>query len=242
MSRLFLFVPLPLLLLSSCLADYPVTVEVSLAEIHPFEEVSGAFFWHELTYFDGEEIKTVHVPTGERSVEVDVRSGSLAVFVFTPLGSLGPIGAFYEPGDDKTVRAIGDEGSFASMLLYVAGYRPDAVSRLSVRNLREYNTDLSALDEVEFMTDLVNGTVYKGQLALASKDTVEIDTVPSGEWVSERYDVESFSLSISGRTVYLELYPGDYHYACFERSMLLEVIYDEDGDVTSSVTALSTWW
>lgn len=242
MNKLLLSLVMLPFLLSSCETDLPVTVEVCLKEQHPFEEYTGAFFWHELTYFDGKEIKTMHVPTGQRSVELEVRSGSLCVFVFTPLGSLGPIGGFYEPGDDRTVYAIGDEGSFAAMLLYVAEYRPEAVSQLSVRNLREYYTDLAALDEVEFMADLADGTVYKGQLSLAEQATVELDTVPSGEWISERYDVSSFSLEVSGRTVYLELFPGDYHFACFGRSMLLEVIYSEDGDTVTSVTALDEWW
>lgn len=228
-------------LLSSCLIDYPVTVTVALKEPHPFEEYTGVPFSHVLTYFDGEDIHTVYVPTGQRSCEVQVRSGSLCVFSFSPLGELGPIGAFYEPGDDTTVYAIGEEGSFADLLLYVAGYRPEAVRRLSVSNLRSYYTDLSALDEVSFMEDLADGTVYKGQLKLSEMAACQIDSIPSGEWISERYDVESFTVSISGRSLSLRLYPGDYHYACFERSLLLEVIFTEDGDVSTTVTALPEW-
>lgn len=239
-----MLLPLSLLpfLLSSCLIDYPVTVTVALEELHPFEELSGAYLWHELTYFDGEEIKTVYVAAGERRCSLQVRSGSLCVFSFSPLGELGAIGGFYEPGDEGAVSCVGDDGSFADLLIYVAEYRPEAVRRLSVRNLRESYPDLMALDEVSFMEDLADGTVYKNQLTLSEKATVTIDSVPSGEWVSERYDVDSFTVNISGRSVSLSLYPGDYHFACFARSMLLEVICTEDGEVSTTITALPEWW
>ena len=103
--------------LSSCTFESTIPITLSIAEEHPFEELYGKDMWYELSYADGRETKTVHIAPGIRDVTVQVYSGGLRMFVMKPLGELGAIGGFFEPGDDSHVALISEEGEFADILL-----------------------------------------------------------------------------------------------------------------------------
>ena len=233
------YLPL-ILLLSSCLIEFPETVTLVI-EDHPFETATGSYMWYTLEYFDGDGIKTVHVPSGERKIKVRVKTGGLRVFSMRPMGQFPPCGGFYEPGDDGPVHIRCDDGSFASMLLTAAELRKDAVSALCVSELRKDYPDLASVDEVEFMKDLFDGALYKGQIKLNRKTTVTLTSFPEGRWISSSYDVPSFTTVFSGRPVYLSLYPGVYSFACFERKLIASVILTENGEVSTMLSSLPDW-
>ena len=206
MKALFLVSAIALALIA-CSIDIPYTVTLRIADDHPFEILASEDMWYTLRYFDGKGIIERYIPASERTIEdVPVYTGGLRPFILIPLGTLGPIGGFYEPGKGDYIELKSEYGSFAEMLIGAAGYRPEAVSRISMSAIIRDYPDLALIDEIGFLDDLFEGTLRKGQLMLYERDIIMLDSVPEGEWVSERYDTPSFSVAFSGRPVYLSLH------------------------------------
>lgn len=231
MSALLL---LSLLAVSSCSIETPIPVTLIIAEEHPFEELYGKDLWYELSYFDGKEIRTVHVERGERRVTVSVYSGGLRVFSMKPLGELGPIGGFFE-GGDETVYLTSESGDMADILISAFSYRPDAVSRLSMDKVREVNPDFSSIDQSKFLSDLFDGTLNADTIAVYEKASIAFDSIPEGDWISERYGVPSFHVDITDSEVVFDIYPGVYRYIEKDRALLLTVIYTEEGEASATI-------
>lgn len=221
--------------LSSCTFESTIPVTLSIAEEHPFEELYGKDMWYELSYADGRETKTVHIAPGIRDVTVQVYSGGLRMFVMKPLGELGAIGGFFEPGDDSHVALISEEGEFADILLSAFEYRPDAVSRLSMKKVKAANRDLSEIDQTAFLTALFDGKLNPNTITRYAKGNIAFDSIPEGEWISERYENPSFSVEWSGEEIIFDIYPGVYRYIEKERSLLLTIIYTEDGEHSATI-------
>ena len=229
-----------LLFLSSCSYEPWVDVELVIPEQHPFEDAFSESMWFTLSYFNGERIVDEHIPKGSRNVSVKVRSGGLAVFSFRPIGELGAIGGFYEPGDERRVNVLPEYGAFAEMLLNAASYRAEPVSRLSVREVLSAVDDIQAIDETEFLRDIFNGTLGYG-IKLNDKYLVRYDSIPEGVWISERFDIPSFEIDFTGESVSLMLYPGVYRYAEVSRRLLLTVIIDEEGEGSFMMSGIPLW-
>ena len=227
-------------LAASCTFTHPVLVDIVIPEEHPFEAAFSETMWFTLSYFDGEDIIEKHIPKGRRRIQVAVHSGSLAVFSLRPLGELGALGGFFEPGDDRTVIMLGEYGSFAEMLLRAASYRPDAVSRLSMSAVLAECPDLQAADEISFMEDIFNGTLSYG-ITENGKIAFMLDSLPSGSWIPERYDLQPFTVLFSGRSQQFLLYPGVYRYAEASRDLLLILSVLEDGSISHMITAMPSW-
>ncbi len=229
-----------LLSLPACSVRHTVPVEIAIPEDHPFETGERNLLWFTLLFFDGESIREMHIPAGERRVAVSVKSGCLAVFSLKALGELGSLGGFHEPGDGGEVIMLPEYGAFSEMLLRAASYRAEPVARLSMSMVLDSGVDLQAVDESSFLADVFSGTLSKG-ITLNGKESITIDTIPSGEWVSERYDIPSFSVPFSGRPAHFLLYPGVYRYAELERNLLLTIAVMEDGEISSIVSPLPVW-
>ena len=236
--RLLLFISF--LVLSSCSFQHDVTVTLVVPEYHPFEIAADSEFWYTLTYFDGRTINERHIPKGTRTLNVRVKAGGLSVFSLKPLGELGSLGGFYEPGESQEVHMLSENGSFSDMLLSAASYRPDSVRRLSIVKVMEEVDDLQSIDEPLFLEDVFNGTLGYG-ITISDKTGMSSDTIPEGVWVSERYDVPSFEVPFSSRPVHFLLYPGVYRYAEFDKSLLLTVIITEEGETSEMFSELPLW-
>ena len=202
-------------LLPSCSLETSIPVTLSIAEEHPFEALYGEDLWYELSYYDGTVIRTVHVGKGIRDITVSVTSGGLRAFVMKPLGELGPIGGFFEPGGSCHVSLTSENGEMADLLLSAFSYRPDAVSRLSMEKVRK--------------------ALNPKALSLYEEGHIAFDSIPEGTWVSERYEVPSFSVGMSGEEVPFDIYPGVYRYIEKERALLLTVIYTEEGEASATI-------
>ena len=213
------------LLLPSCSLETSIPVTLSIAEEHPFEALYGEDLWYELSYTDGKDTKTVHIGKGQREIAVSVYSGGL----------LGPIGGFFEPGESCHVSLTSENGEMADLLLSAFSYRPDAVSRLSMEKVRKENPDLSSIDQAIFLSDLFDGTLNPKALSLYEEGHIAFDSIPEGTWVSERYEVPSFSVGMSGEEVPFDIYPGVYRYIEKERALLLTVIYTEEGEASATI-------
>lgn len=227
-------------LAASCTFTHPVPVEIVIPEEHPFEAAFSETMWFTLSYFDGKEIIEKHIPKGKRSISVTVRSGSLSVFSLRPIGELGALGGFFEPGDDRTVMMLGEYGSFAEMLLRAASFRPEAVGRLSMEAVLAECPDLQAADEISFMEDIFNGTLSYG-ITENEKISFTLDSLASGFWVPERYDLQPLDVPFSGRPQQLLLHPGVYRYAEVSRKLLLILSVSEDGSISHMITAMPSW-
>ncbi len=225
-----------LILLASCSPELSESVEIILAEEHPYESVADRAFSYTLYYFDGKRTGAMHMPAGTRRARIAVRKGSLSVFAAVPEGDLGPIGGFYE-GDGPVLLKC-EDGSFAQMLIRAAEYRREAVERLSVRNLKASYPYLPEIDETAFLEDLFDGTLTASSVKTAEAEPRCFSAIPRGQWMSERYDIPSFEVAFTARPVYLMLRPGVYRFANWEKELLLTVAVDEKGESSASVTAL----
>ena len=238
--KIFLLLLIGIIFLSSCSFEHWIDVHLLIPEQHPYEVAFSETLWFSLSYFDGEKIVDKHIPKGKRTLNVRVKAGSLAVFSFRPLGELGALGGFFEPGDDHFVTILPEYGSFAEMLLRAAEYRSEPVSRLSMKKVLSSVPDLQAVDESSFLLDIFNGTLGYG-ISLNEKTAVRFDSIPRGEWISERYDIPSFSVAFSGDVVSFMLYPGVYRYVQKEMELLLTIILDEKGDASMMISRLPLW-
>ena len=239
-SMKYILLLILVVVLSSCTLRHRTDVTLVIPETHPLEEVFSETFWFTLTYFDGEKLEERHIPKGTRRISVSVRSGGLSVFSLKPLGELGAIGGFFEPGDRRTIHLLPEYGTFSEMLLRAASYRAEPVFLLSMRRVIDTVSNLQAVDESSFLKDIFDGTLGYG-ITLNEKIAVHFDSIPRGEWISERYDIQSFSVAFSGDNVTLLLYPGVYRYAEKTLRMLLTVIVEETGDSAMMITALPSW-
>ena len=228
------------LFISSCTISPRIPVELVVPESHPFEDAFAKDMWYTLTYFDGRGIIDLHVPVGTRRMRVYVRSGALSVFALSPLGELGELGGFFEPGSSRIVRMLPEHGAFAAMLLRAASYRPEPVAMLSMEAVLAEVPDLQAVDEPSFMEDIFDGTLSYG-ITLNEKIHINLDSLPEGEWIPERFDVLPISVPFSGHWIDLMLYPGVYRYAEVDRKLLLTIIVSEDGEASSIITAVPMW-
>ena len=236
----YLFLVLSVVLLSSCSYSHWREIELIIPETHPFEDAFSETLWFTLEYFDGERIEERHVPKGMRRIRVRVRAGCLSVFAFRPLGELGAVGGFFEPGDDSVVYILPEHGAFSEMLLRAAAYRPEPVARLSMNAVLANVEDLQAVDESAFLADVFNGTLGYG-IPMNERKTVHFDSIPRGIWISERYDIPSFQVGFSGDHVNLMVYPGVYRYAEADLGMLLTVIVEDDGEASMMITSIPVW-
>ena len=210
------------LIVLSCSVEVPYTVTLRIADDHPFEILASEDMWYILRYFDGKGVVERYIPASTRTIkDISVYTGGLRPFVVIPLGTLGPIGG---------------------MLIGASEYRPEAVSRLSVSAILKDYPDLALIDELEFLDDLFSGTLRKGQLKLYERDVIMLDSVPEGEWVSERYDTPSFSVVFSGRPVYLELHPGVFRFMNWKRGLLLTIAVTEEWERSANISKSPVWY
>lgn len=228
------------MIMVSCRIETPAYVTVRIAEEHPFEDMMRNDMWHTLIYFDGRDIIREHVPWGVREVSIRVYSGGLRPVVMVPIDVLGPIGGFFE-GNGDTVILRAEDGSFAEMLIRAAEYRPDAVSMLSMENVRKAQPYLADIDESAFLEGLYNGTLSSSSIKSFESKPLMFELIPSGTWISERYDVPSFDVEFSGQTVYLSFRPGVYRFGCLARSLLLTIAVDEEFETTEYISVFPSW-
>lgn len=226
--------------LSSCSFSHEVPITLVIPEQQPFEIASEKDFWYTLTLFDGKSILEMHIPSGMRTIELRVQAGGLAVFALKPIGELGSLGGFYEPGGERVISMLAENGSFADMLIGAASYRPDAVRRLSIQKVLETADNLQCIDEPSFLEDVFNGTLGYG-ITFSDKIGFSSDTIPEGEWLSSRYDVRSFTVPFSGRPVHFLLYPGIYYYAQFDKNLLLTLVITEEYETSLMFSELPLW-
>ena len=158
------------LLLSSCSLDIPIPVTLVIGEEHPFEELFSRDLWYTLSYFDGREERIIHIDQGTREITVRVYSGGLRAFSMKPMGELGPIGGFFEPGDDGVVYLKGSSGDLAEQMVSALSYRNDAVERLIPEGLwvsERYDTPSFA---VEMSGDETVFDIYPGAYRYICKE------------------------------------------------------------------------
>ena len=212
------------LLLPSCSLETSIPVTLTIAEEHPFEALYGEDLWYELSYYDGTVIRTVHVGKGIRDITVSVTSGGLRAFVMIPATAA-----------DTMTRC--PASSFrATPAPIPAPVSPEPVEiPIDFDALREENPDLSSIDQAIFLSDLFDGTLDPKALSLYEEGHIAFDSIPEGTWVSERYEVPSFSVGMSGEEVPFDIYPGVYRYIEKERALLLTVIYTEEGEASATI-------
>lgn len=217
-------------LLSSCSLEIKKEITVALFSSLSWEEEMGKEMWFTVKYFDGKSVVTEYLPFPRRELTLSVFPSSLAVFVFYPLGTLSPLGGFWEEGDVKRVYVESQFGYFASMLVEAAEVMPEAVRELSVRALRKKNHDLGALERESFLSSLFKGTLNTSSPALSKKFHVPLEGVLSGNWVSLSSHSSSFTLISSGDKETLFLLPGIWYYLNKDRDLILEIVLSDNGE------------
>ncbi len=218
------------LLLISCSYEVKRNVRVSLYSYLSWEEETGDEMWFSVRYFDGNEVETAYLSAGERAITLSVSPSSLSVFVFYPLGSLAPLGGFWEPGNEMTIYVEPQYGYFAQMLVDAAETMREAVRELSINAIKKDNPDLGALKREDFLLSLYSGTLSKKAAKLSKRFAVPLEGVLSGYWISLFSHSYSFTLNRGGDERELYLLPGIWYYLNKERSLILEIVITDDGE------------
>lgn len=230
-----------LLFFSSCSFEMKTKVTVALYDDLTWEQVTGKSMWFKVRYFDGESVKTEYLSEGERSLTLEVRGATLAVFAFYPLGELSPLGGFWEGGDGRKVYVQSPWGYFAAMLIDAAETMPESVRELSVRALKFDNPDLGAINRGDFLSSLYSGTLSSSSITLSKKYSVPLDGVLNGYWESLFAHTSSFSIKRTGDGMTLSLLPGIWYYLNPERKMMLEIVISDKGEYWVKHKAMPKW-
>ena len=90
------------------------------------------------------------------------------------------------------------------------------------------------------MEDIFNGTLSYG-ITENEEIPFTIDSLASGSWIPERYDLQPIDVPFSGRPQQMLLYPGVYRYAEVSRNLLLILSVSEDGSISHMITAMPSW-
>ncbi len=241
MRRIFLLALYSLFLLSSCTLEIKKEITVSLFSDLSWEEETGESMWFKVRYFDGESVKTDYLYADERSIKVEVSPSSLSVFAFYPLGTLTPLGGYWEPGREDKVYVEPQLGYFAQMLVDAAETLPVAVKELSIDAVRADNPDLGAIKRESFLSTLYSGELTKSKIELSKKYTVPLDGVLSGYWISLFGHSSSFSFIGNGEGRTLSLLPGIWYYLNKERDLILEIVISDDGEYWVKHKAKPKW-
>ena len=225
-----------LLFLSSC-SFFPsdVTISCTIPADHPYEQISGRAMWHKLIYFDGKEVHTTTLSSNVRKFKLRVKSGGLRVVVVIPLGKLSPLGGFYEDGDDRNIRLYSEYGSFANMLISASEQRPEVVSRLSIRALKNIGKELGTIEQTSFLENLFDGKLSESNIVNAPYFHPKLTSIPDGYWVSDSVRAESF---YNDDSVELSLFAGVYNYWNVDKNLLLTIVISEDGRFYTSMNRL----
>lgn len=228
-------------LLSSCTFAPPLEVIASPYSDTPWEEVTGREIWYKAYWFDGREVHTEYLDRGVWSIKAKVYPDSLAAFVFIPLGTLSPIGGFWEMGDGGKVWLTPEEGSFAEMIIDTASLYPEVTGTLRISRLKEVVPDLGAIDKESFIISLLEGSLDSKEIKLSKKYKVPLDGVMKGKWVSLYSHTQTIVISNAYDTGTVSLFPGVYHYLNLERNLMLTITLESDGRYWTRLSPPPSW-
>lgn len=224
------------LVLSSCsmhIEPYK-SVEVRIDDMHPYEEHGGDSIWYTLRYYDGEKIVEERLKEGTLFFDIKIKSGGLRPISVTPLGTLYPLGGFYEDGDD-VVYLDYDYGPLAEVMLSAVDYAPRAVDEFSFKWLRDTGLDIRIIDQSSFLEMLYDGSLKEEDIKYYKRYEYDADNFPSGYWVSDSPYVYSFNVRRAGDKIHMVLFPGVYSFWCKERGVLSVLLLDDDGSLYSTM-------
>ena len=238
--KVFFFSIIMIMIITSCSFSFWKEVTVTI-EPHPFEEASGHGMWYIVRYFNGKEVISETLSPWTRNFRIRILAGGLRPIAVYPLGSLSPLGGFYEPGSGSVVLKSAD-GPFASLLINASEYRPEAVSSLSISWLRRRYWDLSIIDQESFLQSLFDGTVSYEKIELSKLFHPSLEMLPSGHWISDSDRADSFTISSSGEALKMPLFSGSYSFWNMERSLLFTIIIVEDGRYYTKMENLTPFW
>lgn len=233
-----LIIVLLLFTLVSCVYYPERQVTASLYSLNPWEEKTGTLMWHKARVFDGEKVYELFLDEWTRDIQLTTHSGKLAIVAFYPLGTLTPVAAFWEEGDELLLYP--ENGRFASALLDAASYEPEIVSQISIKEILKNYPDLDGIDRVEFLEKLYEGNV--DNLNIAKKFRVPLDGVPSGRWESLSALSEALIITGVDEEGSVLLFPGVWYYLSVERKLMLTITISEDGEFFTRLSSPPKWY
>jgi len=220
-----------LLLLSvlalGCESEESVPITVAFPKETLWEYEYGSSFWYSLEYFDGEDVKSRFVFSGEKEVTVYVHPESTCVFSARALSSLNAIGGGYSPGDEGPVSLKRDEGIAASVLIDSVAYARDFVREIN------YKSFIAAIpkhvNEDKLYAAILDGSFTgKSVSAYPKSFSISLDGLKGGRWIGESDEDETFIVE-NGESKTLSLCPGIHWFLNVESKIGRMVAVYEDG-------------
>lgn len=223
-----------ILALCLCLScDVSRSIEVTLAEDHPWEIVSGRRFWYTIIYADASGVHKQQLPIGSRSFTIDfLRSGTTIIAAY-PLGSGIPLGGAHHAGvDGQSIELTFVNGPLARNLIQVAQRWPKPVSQANFTYLANEISYIDprglCIDWTRLSRDVVEGRVDTNSFISGSAVDVAVSDIPPGRWVSEAVTVDSFYAFFSTETTIQGLTPGVHRFLNLDHMLELRIVIPDD--------------
>ncbi|MFA5467569.1 MAG: hypothetical protein WC224_00755 [Sphaerochaetaceae bacterium] len=217
-----------LILLTNC--ENGISVEVVIGETHPWEDFCGRRFWYTLVYQIDGNLEQLVIPINSRGVRLQLPYGKTSIFVAYPLGKGTPLGGAFE--GSKEVKLYYAQGPLAEALLNLSKFYHAPLDFLSFEKLSalvlEMRSSGDGFDWNSLAKDVVNDTLSSKSLKMVPLESVTLNDLPVGYWVSEKRCFPSFFSFIDKECVVKELPVGVVRYLNFDLSLELRIIVSPD--------------
>ncbi len=228
-------------LTASCSLFLEDEITLYLPSSIPLEVLSGESIYYTLTYFDGENIKSFHVPLHERTVRVNVKKGALSLFLIYPADEYTPLASYYEIGMKKSISFAYTTSSLIEFLVTVAEERPYIVANLSLSALFEKYTG-DEIDKEEFLSLLEKGKLTLSSDVRAKQIEVSLNSLIKGRWISDRDDMDEIVVYESGESISISFYEGVYIYVHEDLEQMLTLVITSSGESLGKVSSFAAWY
>ena len=226
--------------LTSCSFLTEEEVTLNLPSSIPVEAMSGESIYYTLFYFDGEGIRSLHVPSHVRKVKISVKKGRLSLFLIYPAEGFTPLSSYHEPGMDRSVSSFCfSSSSLIEFLMDIALYSSEVVGNLSLSPLLScYSGD--EISKSRFLSLLESGKLSLSSDLKGELFEVKLENLIYGRWTSDRDDISD--VVVSSGEVTLSLYEGSYVFIHEDMSMIVNILVLEDGSSVSKVAQFPSWY
>ncbi|MFA6846594.1 MAG: hypothetical protein WCR02_12790 [Sphaerochaetaceae bacterium] len=209
------------------LRERPVSLVIK--EKHPWETEWNTYLPNLLVITEGsDELTKIHLEGGQRKITVNLPYGKTIYVACYPLGQFAPYGSAITPTGTNMVNLTQKEGNLVRTLIDIRQGHEGALSVVDyprlLSSIESSDIDLYDLDKIKLSTDILNGEIGNDSFVKLGRLKVTVSALPSGRWVAESLNDESFWYS--GEAVSVTLSGGLHCYLCKEQSLLLKIFVD----------------
>lgn len=228
--------------LASCsfLTDDEIVLSIPVSTY--VEDLFMQDIYYTLRYFDGNEVKSTFVGYDDERIALKTKKGYLTLFTLTPADTFSPLGAFHEPGTDKSVSFSYGDGEFFSFLLDMASVRPDLLKNISISALQREVQELDQLSQSAFYRDLENGKLRAADKYISDDFQISTSLLEEGKWYSDRPGQSDFIIFGSGEEYNFTFKEGIYRFIHEDFERMITIVVSEGGESAARISKIPIWY